>query len=196
MYGCSLGCRTWRRFGNSSQIESFDVSIVLLKDFETSVVAENPSLHSTSANAVTRSNNITTATPAPATQTTTSSARCPAADGSTYTITNQVAPTARPYKQAMYSSLAYKILCDTNFSARPTVVDLQALTNIFSLSDCLNACALYSFQTPPWEFPAHSCSGVAWESEWNMCWLKSNITLSSKNHTSVPMPDGAVMVTT
>ena len=185
MYGCRLGRRTGRRFGNASQIEFFKVNLVLLNDFDNSVIAKNPSLLSTSANAVTRP------------QTTTSIAGCPAANGFTYTITNQVAPTARPYKQTQYSSLAYKILCNTDFAASPTIVDLQALSNTSSLSDCLNACALYSFQTPPWEFPAHICSGVAWESEDDMCWLKSNVTLSSQTEyqPNDPMPDGAVMIT-
>ena len=197
MYGCRLGRRTGRRFGDASQIESFKVNLVLLDNFDNSVIAKNPSLHSTSANAVTRLNNVTTAIPTPATQATTSIAGCPAADGFTYTITNQVAPTARPYKQSQYSSLAYKILCDTDFSAGPTIVDLQALSNTSSLGDCLNACALYSFQTPPWEFPTHICSGVAWESGANMCWLKSNVTLSSQSQyqSSDPTPDGAVMIT-
>ena len=145
-------------------------------------------------NTIANPNPVVTVTQAPEIPTTSSSAGCPAVNGSTYTVTNAVAPTARPYKQSIYSSLAYKILCDTNFSARPTVIDLQAIGNVSSLIACLDACALYSFQTPPYELPAHSCTGVAWEREWNICWLKSNITLSSTNHTSTPMPDGAVMV--
>ena len=177
------------------------------------MIAETSSLHSTSANAATRLPDVTTATPAPATQTTTffaattatlapatqttiSSAGCPAANGSTYTITNQVAPTARPYTDAIYSSIAYMILCDTNYSGQPTMVDLQALSNTSSLGDCLNACALYSFQAPPWDFPAYFCSGLAWESENKVCWLKSNVTLSSPQQSMDPMPDGAVMITT
>ena len=211
MYGCSLGCRTWRRFGNSSQIESYDVSLVLRDDFDTSVVAETPSLYSTSANAVTSLTDVTTAapapaiqtttsfavttaTPAPATQITTSSTGCPAADGSTYTITNQVAPTARPFQQNVYSSLAYKVLCDTDFG--DYIGDLQVISNTSSLGDCLNACALYSFQTPPWGFPHFCCSGLAWDSKTNGCWLKNNVTLSSTNQTSNTMPDGAVLITT
>ena len=196
VYGCRLGRRTGRRFRNASQIESFEVVLTLINELHIGMVAEISPLHSTSPNTGMMSDNVTTATPAPAVPTTLSSAVCPAVNGSTYTITNPIAPTARPYKQTMYSSLAYKILCDTNFSARPTVVDLQALSNTSPLGDCLYACALYSFQTPPYEFPAHICSGLAWESENNMCWLKSNISLSSTNQTSNPMPDAAVMITT
>ncbi|KAM0798564.1 hypothetical protein BDR22DRAFT_823245 [Usnea florida] len=181
------------------------------KSNPTNVVAEIPSPHSTSANAVTRLTGVTAATPAPVTQTTTflavttatpapatpttaSSARCPAANGSTYTITNQVAPTARPYSDAMYSSIAYMILCDANYQAESVIIDLQALSNITSLGDCLNACALYSFQTPPYEFVNHSCSGLAWESEDLVCWLKSNVSLSSQSEPSDPTTDGAVLI--
>lgn len=156
------------------------------------------SLHSTPATTTAEPNSVVVVSLPPATSTTASTAGCPADNGSTYTVTNTVTPSDRPYKQAMYSSAAYEILCNTNFAASRRVVDLQAITSVFSLRECMNACALYSFQTPPYEFANHSCSGVAWEREWNMCWLKSNVAPSSTNHssTSPPMPDGAVVIAT
>lgn len=72
------------------------------------------------------------------------------------------------------------------------------MTNVTSLVDCMNACALYSFQTKPVDFPAFACTGVAWERDagaMQLCWLKRNITSSSANATDIdPGIDGAVMV--
>ncbi len=80
-----------------------------------------------------------------------------------------------------HKSLTYKIFCDTDFTATDNgtaVMDLQVIDNTSSFKDCLDACALYSFQTPFQLFPNFGCTGVTWRSE-SFCWLKRNITSSA-----------------
>ena len=57
-------------------------------------------------------------------------------------------------------------------------MDVQVIYEISSFKDCLDACALYSFQTPYQEFPDFGCTGATWEAQ-NICWLKRNVTSSS-----------------
>ena len=47
------------------------------------------------------------------------------------------------------------------------------------LKDCLDACALYSFQTPSDNFPSLGCSGVTWNKNDIVpdCWLKRSMNL-------------------
>ena len=126
---------------------------------------------------------------------TTSSPVCPDSDRAIYIATNK--PSSLPsYEQITNSSLAYQIFCYTNFAGSSGVVmDMQILQNISSLQKCLDACALYSFQTYPSNFRAFACTGIAWGWGSGYCWLKSNVTSSSDNFTYVyPGIDGAVLV--
>ena len=127
---------------------------------------------------------------------TVSSPVCPADDRLIYIATNKPTPTIGPALEITNSSLAYQIFCYTNYVAKPPIMDVQTLYNLRSLQDCLNACALYSFQTKPVDFPTFACTGIAWEAGTTpICWLKSNVTSLSANGTDeYPGIDGAVMV--
>ncbi|CAD6583340.1 MAG: hypothetical protein ASARMPREDX12_001245 [Alectoria sarmentosa] len=155
---------------------------------------------SPSTNPSTQAGKVLTITATPSSPATMPSPVCPADDGSTYTATNKPWPTAGPLVEIANTSLSYQIFCYTNFIANPPVMDLQTLTNVTSLLDCLDACALYSFQTKPINFPGSACTGIAWSrvaSATQLCWLKSNVTSSSTNATNIyPGIDGAVMVLT
>ena len=127
---------------------------------------------------------------------TVSSPVCPADDRLIYIATNKPTPTAGPSLEIANASLAYQIFCSTNYVANPPIRDLQTLYNLNSLHECLDACALYSFQTKPVDFPAFACTGIAWAAgATQICWLKSNVTSSSANGTDeYPGINGAVMV--
>lgn len=102
---------------------------------------------SPSTNPSTQAGKVLTITSIPSSPATMPSPVCPADDGSTYTATNKPSPTAGPPVAITNTSLAYQIFCYTNFIANPPVMDLQTLTDVTSLHDCLDACALYSFHT-------------------------------------------------
>lgn len=153
---------------------------------------------------ITQSDNGTTSTPTPATL---PSPICPAANGSTYIATNKPLPTLAPQLslQITETSLSFEILCNTNFvDEGGPVVDLQIITNVSTLTDCLDACALFNFQTRLGHFPAYACTGIGWGEEvlmlqagdqWPSCRLKSNVTLESPNGTATyPGYDGAVLL--
>ena len=117
---------------------------------------------------------ITTTVPSSAPTTTPSSPECPTADKTNYTATNL--PDI---------SLTYQILCNTNFEANfegeggvKAAVDLQYVKNVTSFKDCLDASALYIFQTPAATIPSLGLAGLLWDPTVPACWLKSNITLS------------------
>ena len=80
-------------------------------------------------------------------------------------------------------------------------MDLQLITNVSSLENCLDECALYNFRTKSGNFPAYGCTGVSWGHGVNLnpthtCWLKSNVTLGSPNNTVTwPGYDGGVLLT-
>lgn len=119
---------------------------------------------------VTQSGNIFTTTQAPAitstapSTSTTTSPVCPAANGSSYIATNKPSSSLGPEYVISGTSLTYQILCNTNFRTNniTAAVDMQIINNVTSLKECLDACALYSFQTPPNNFPALGCSGAVW----------------------------------
>lgn len=133
---------------------------------------------------------------------------CPAANGSTYTATNKPLPTMYPQvqSQTFEKSFFFEILCYTTFNpgGNPSIMDLQILPNTTSLSDCLDACALYNFQMSIVNFPAYACRGVGWgrgegvnpvANQWPVCWLKSNVSLGSPNATEESVGyDGAVLL--
>ena len=85
-------------------------------------------------------------------------------------------------------------------------MDLQVYSNISSLNGCLDTCALYNFHMDNNDFPAQGCTGVAFGSgastqgqegqhRWHTCWLQSNVSLGSPNHTKMdPGYDGAVLL--
>ncbi len=83
-------------------------------------------------------------------------------------------------------------------------MDLQIITNVTSLSDCLDTCALYNFQMSIRNFPAYACTGIGWGrgdglnpvgDPWPVCWLKSNVSLESPNSTDISAGyDGAVLL--
>ena len=149
-----------------------------------------------------QSGKITTITPTPAKI---PSPACPAANGSTYTATNKPLPTIDPQwnYQIPETSLSFEILCYTNFAEGPEI--LQILTNISSLNECLDECALYNFRMYPHLFPESGCTGIAFGTEavrqqggqkpLQLCWLKSGVTLTTQNETAEsPGYDGAVLL--
>ena len=83
-------------------------------------------------------------------------------------------------------------------------MDLQIITNVTSLTDCLDACALYNFQMRIDNFPVYACTGIAWGRgdghnpvgiPWPVCYLKSNVSMGSPNSTNVSAGyDGAVLL--
>ena len=76
-------------------------------------------------------------------------------------------------------------------------MDMQLISNVASLSDCLDACALYNFQMKSDHFPDYACRGVSWGHGFGLhtCWLKSNVTLASSNDTSIyPGYDAGVLL--
>ncbi|MCJ1461284.1 hypothetical protein MMC28_011666, partial [Mycoblastus sanguinarius] len=133
-----------------------------------------------------------TATPAPAITLT-----CPSANSTTYTATNKPQPTLSPQFQRPNETLEYEVLCDTN--EQSFVSDLQDLSNVTSLRECIDACALFTFQSPA---TTGACTAVVWTNDrdgqlnpgTNECILKANVTLSSVNESSnSPGYDGAVL---
>ena len=85
------------------------------------------------------------------------------------------------------SSLSFEVFCDTQLTAVDGIVDVQVVTNISTLNDCMDLCALYNFQVPASVFQMHACTGIAWGQDdrlqspgerWPLCWLKNNVTLS------------------
>ena len=144
----------------------------------------------------TQSERLVTIASQPSISATVASPVCPADDRLIYIATNKPTPTAGPQLEITNASLAYQIFCYTNYVANPPIRDLQTLYDLNSLQDCLNACALYSFQTKPVDFPAFACTGIAWAAgATQICWLKSNVTSSSANGTDeYPGINGAIMV--
>ena len=122
----------------------------------------------------TQASAITTTVPSSSTTNTVSSLVCPAANKANYTAINLSA--AIPFK-----SLTYQVLCNINFQGQigsTAAVDLQIVNNVTSFKGCLDACALYYFQTPAPMFPSLGRTGLAWNPAVPDCWLKSNINLS------------------
>ena len=143
----------------------------------------------------TQSEKIVTIASQPVISATVLSPVCPADDRLTYIATNKPIPTAGPELEIVNASLAYQIFCYTNYVANSPVRDVQTLYDLNSFQECLNACATYSFQTKPVDFPAFACTGIAWGAGGTLCWLKSNVSSSSANGTDTyPGIDGAVMV--
>lgn len=144
---------------------------------------------------VTQVGDTSTITPAP---TMSPSQTCPAANGSTYTASNR--PRMTDSSQITQTSLAFEILCDTNTAEGGSVLDIQLITNVSSLNDCLDVCALYNFQTRRQHFPKYACTGVSWgyaevPKPSHSCWLKSGVKLGSPNNTdTLPGYNGAVLL--
>ena len=113
--------------------------------------------------------------------TTPSSLVCPTADKANYTATNKPHWDLDPIYLIPDISLTYEVLCTTNFEAElgsTAAVDLQIVNNVTSFQDCLDASALYIFQTPAATLPSLGRTGLVWDPILLVCWLKSNITLS------------------
>ena len=139
----------------------------------------------------------TSITSASLTPVTSASPICPAANGSTYTASNKPPPVPGPTLfQISNLTLTFEIFCNANFMQGNLLRDLQVIEGVSSLSDCLDQCALYSFRTREDNFPALGCLGVAWDnSGYDLCWLKSNVTLGSLNGAiSNTGADGAVLL--
>ena len=76
-------------------------------------------------------------------------------------------------------------------------MDMQIISNVATLKDCLDACALFNFQMRLEYFPLYACRGVSWNHAFDQhfCWLKSNVTLGSSNDTSIyPGYDAGVLL--
>lgn len=155
---------------------------------------ETPVGHSNPEITVTQTDNIFTTTPASASTSATpsipiaSSLVCPTANGSTYDATNKPSSILSPEWVIPNTYLTYQILCNTNFRSNDgsndgfaAAVDLQIINSVTSLQDCLDACALYSFQTMPHNFPVFGCRGLVWNSTVSGCWLMRNLTLSESD---------------
>lgn len=157
-------------------------------------VIHETSVPSTPSNA--QSDRTVTKASQPRISATVSSPVCPADDRSAYIATNKPSRKEGPDLEITNTSLVYQIYCYTNYVGNPPVIDLQTLYDVTSLQGCLEACALYSFQTKPVDFPAFACTGIAWAAgATRICWLKSNVTSSSANGTDeYPGITGAVMV--
>ena len=106
---------------------------------------------------------------------------CPTADKANYTATNKPHGDLDSKFLIPDTSLTYQVFCNTNFLAElgeNAAVDLQIVKNVTSFKDCLDASALYIFQTPAATFPSLGRTGLVWDPTSLVCWLKSNITLS------------------
>lgn len=179
----------------------------------TSTNASNEVVTTTKANnapvTITQSGNVTTITPT----STTLPPLCPAGDSSTYVATNKPLPTIVPYWgwHIPNDTLSFKILCFTHFVAQDSLItDLQIYTNVSSLNDCLDRCALFNFNARLENFPTLGCTGIALGTgdnllqaggqtggPWHTCWLKSNVSLESLNDTGRnPGYEGAVLLGT
>ena len=113
--------------------------------------------------------------------TTPSSLTCPTADNANYTATNRPHWDLDPIFLIPDTSLTFQVLCNTNFQAElgaNAAVDLQIVNNVTFFKDCLDASALYIFQTPAATLPSLDRTGLVWDPSLLVCWLKSNITLS------------------
>ena len=131
---------------------------------------------------------------------------CPAANGSTYVATNTIANSPIsyvPWQQTNKSSFSFEILCNIDFidtfREGGPFRDMQIITNVSTLTDCLDECALYNFRTPEEYFPAWACTGVSWgeglprEFSAPYCWLKTNVSLGSDGPADGKF-DGAVLL--
>ena len=84
-------------------------------------------------------------------------------------------------------------------------MDLQVLSNVTSLKDCMDSCASFTWQARPTYYQTQGCVGAVWANGRvpdlntmnNVCFLKANITLEtsvSLNNTAYPGYDGAVLL--
>ena len=161
----------------------------------------------TASNITACSTTLTSPTPTPTSPPT---QICPAANGSTYVATkthaNNPVSSFHPYQQIQNSTFSFEILCNINFvdSFQPgtSIIDLQIITNVSTLTDCMDECALYSFRTTKNYFPAWACTGVSWgeglppeQFSAPVCWLKANVSMASPNGTDLYGGfDGAVLL--
>ena len=131
-----------------------------------------------------------------------SSPTCPAANGSTYIATNKATATqASGVWQISNPNLSFEILCNSRFVQHEDnngIMNLQVYSNVSSLNDCLDLCALYNFHMYSTNFPAQGCTGVSYGSGTNTqgqerenllhtCWLASNTVLDQK-FSPIPSP--------
>ena len=137
---------------------------------------------------ITELDNVATVTP---TSTPRPSPICPAWDGSTYIATNRPQPTIDPNLHIPKATLSFKVLCYSNFVSQ--ITDMQIYTNVFSLREYLNRCALFNFNAAAKTWPGVGCTGIALGT--GACWLKSNVSLDSPNGTATyPGYEGAVLL--
>ena len=152
----------------------------------------------------TQSGSLTTITPAPSGL---PYKTCPESNGSTYVASNQPLPTVNPALpvQVTNTSFTFEIFCNTDFEDTTwqggPIRDMQIFTNVSTLNDCLEECALFNFRVARSHFPAYGISwgqGIAEQQAgyaWPICWLKSNVTVDSVNGTKwLGGYDGAVLL--
>ena len=175
---------------NSHHPDSHVLITTLLSNSATTVNADSAPI------TVTQSGAVSTITPTTSAH---ASPSCPAANGSTYIASNK--PTPVDPSQVTQTSFPFEILCNKNTAEGGNIVDMQLITNVSSLNDCLDQCALFNFRSKQAHFPADACTGVSWGrgtdlDRYHTCWLKSNVTLASPNNTETyPGYDGAVLLT-
>lgn len=142
----------------------------------------------------------TVTTSAIATQTTFITCPSPEADGSVYTATNRPLPFLTGL-QISNTSLYFRVNCETNWIPYSGDSVLQVQGNMYSLQQCIDACATYTWQAKIQ--PGLDCSGVVWANgrvgdlnPWqNVCFLKTNLTQPCMNVTSDhPGYDGAILL--
>ncbi len=82
------------------------------------------------------------------------------------------------------------------------MMDIQEITNVSTLNDCIDLCAKYDFQMRDDNFPAHACTGASWGYNNKVdvdpryiCWLRNNVTLGTKNYIStIPGYDSGILL--
>ena len=114
---------------------------------------------------------------------------CPKTNGSTYTVSKEISQA--DVSQINHSSLEFEILCDTTYDEGGSLMDMQLISNVSTLNECLDLCALYDFQMRRENFPAYACTGASWAYNTDVavtpryiCWLRNNVTLGSSNVTT------------
>ena len=146
---------------------------------------------------ITQSGQTATVTPTPTMH---PSRGCPATNGSTYIATNRPVPTSG--FEVPNPFFKFEILCDVTYVQEGDLMDIQEITNVSTLNDCLDLCAKYDFQMRDDNFPAHACTGASWGYNNNLnvdpryvCWLRNNVTLGTKNYIStIPGYDSGILL--
>lgn len=125
-----------------------------------------------------------------------------------YTVNNSQTIEENDLEKPTIKTLTFEVLCDTNWRTDSYISDLQRISSVISLEQCVDTCANYTFlanQARGWNYAqSEACTGVVWTNGKfkhhyttvsNECILKARVTLSSPNRTNFDAGwDGAVLV--